>query len=593
MKTKTSVIFTLLSLLCVLCLLASCNSGASKTEPPAGSPSAEESVPAESTPMPSVDCEHEVVKDAAVEPTCNTQGKTQGSHCSKCGEILEVQTKSPAKGHSYEGDSCSVCGYTPSKGLLYEHGKFWDNDTLIEGYLVSIGSCTDTDIKIADVYNGEPVVAIDSEGFENSKIQSVHIPYSVVLIGRNAFCDNEYLKTVILEYGIKTIQSEAFSGSYNVESVYISDLEAWCQINYKDFESPVSGKKLYLNGMLLTDLIIPTGITAIKDYAFYEIDSIVNVTIPNSVKSIGEDAFNSCSGIKNIALGNNVESVGADAFQFCDSLESIIIPDNVTIIGSEAFDGCANLKDIVLSKGITELGRSAFRDTAYYNNKSNWENDALYIGECLVHVDIEEDYDEEILLENYEIKEGTVLIANSAFEDCEEVLKITIPTSVKHIGRAAFGNCRNLKEISFPGSIVSIGKGVLYDCDQLEKLSIVFPASKDEDASVSIKYLFTSDYGKPPKTLKMVKVIGNEIPENAFRDCEHITDIVISESVTSIGEYVFNDCTSLTDIWCEATEKPDGWPDTWSSLYYSNYNSPATVHWGDEWEYVNGVPTLK
>ncbi len=56
------------------------------------------------------DHEHTVVIDAAVEPTCTEPGKTEGSHCSVCGEVLVAQKEIPAKGHSFENGVCTVCG---------------------------------------------------------------------------------------------------------------------------------------------------------------------------------------------------------------------------------------------------------------------------------------------------------------------------------------------------------------------------------------------------------------------------------------------------------------------------------------------------
>lgn len=45
--------------------------------------------------------EHTVVKDAAVAPTCDTAGKTEGSHCSTCGAVITAQTEIKATGHNW------------------------------------------------------------------------------------------------------------------------------------------------------------------------------------------------------------------------------------------------------------------------------------------------------------------------------------------------------------------------------------------------------------------------------------------------------------------------------------------------------------
>ena len=65
---------------------------------------------------------HEVVIDEAVAATCTRDGVTEGSHCSKCGEVLEEQTVIPAMGHQYAGGTCERCGdilYIEIDGVRY------------------------------------------------------------------------------------------------------------------------------------------------------------------------------------------------------------------------------------------------------------------------------------------------------------------------------------------------------------------------------------------------------------------------------------------------------------------------------------------
>ena len=79
--------------------------------------------------------EHTKVTDPAVKETCTTDGKTEGSHCSVCGEIFIAQAVIPAPGHkadakgfttvtvaSCEKDgeeqaTCSVCGQSFTRAI--------------------------------------------------------------------------------------------------------------------------------------------------------------------------------------------------------------------------------------------------------------------------------------------------------------------------------------------------------------------------------------------------------------------------------------------------------------------------------------------
>ena len=77
------------------------------------------------------------------------------------------------------------------------------------------------------------------------------------------------------------------------------------------------------------------------------------------------------------------------------------------------------------------------------------------------------------------------------------------------------------------------------------------------------------------------------VGDEAFKGCTKLESVVLPEGVTFLGAKAFEGCTALTDIWCAAKAQTDTWPADWPA------GTTATVHWGDSWEYVDGVPTVK
>ena len=70
----------------------------------------------------------------------------------------------------------------------------------------------------------------------------------------------------------------------------------------------------------------------------------------------------------------------------------------------------------------------------------------------------------------------------------------------------------------------------------------------------------------------------------AFSCTRSLSEIIIPESVKTIGEYAFSDWTASQTIKCKATKAGDNWDKYWNCNYFSYYNKEtkisANIIWG-------------
>lgn len=171
-----------------------------------------------------------------------------------------------------------------------------------------------TSAEIRSYAAGCAVTSIGGSAFSGcSALTSINIPSSVTSIVGSAFYGCSALTALIVD---------ANNPNYSAEGCMLFNKEKTTLI------SAVGSQKTY---------DIPSSVTSIGDWAFYDCSSLTSINIPNSVTSIGTFAFYGCSALTSITIPNSVTSIGSYAFNYCNNLRVVLIQSNHIDFGGKVF----------------------------------------------------------------------------------------------------------------------------------------------------------------------------------------------------------------------------------------------------------------
>jgi hypothetical protein len=136
-----------------------------------------------------------------------------------------------------------------------------------------------------------------------------------------------------------------------------------------------------------------------------------------------------------------------------------------------------------------------------------------------------------------------VEIGERAFRECQHLECITIPSSVRVLGRGAFLECGSLRSVQFlsDSQLTEIGCRAFWECDMLESMAIPLSVETIGESCFSHCSSLASVTLLPDSKLVRIEA-------SALANCSALSSFVVPSSVVFVGESSFAGCCSLSRL---------------------------------------------
>ncbi len=386
--------------------------------------------------------------------------------------------------------------------------------------------------------DANPIYASRNLHIKGDMVLDMVIPSTVDSISAYAFAGLETLNSVIIPNSVKRIGYYAFNDCEELSVVsYAGDVASWCNIEFKNISSNplLYSYNFCVGGDTIVDLVIPSTVQKIGDYAFVGCGFMESVTIPKSVKYVGYQAFGEVDGLgktiysgdvanwcdivfaslesnpmhetENLYIGSmllsdlelpsSVDSVLAYSFINCTSLRSVSVPSSVKYIDEYAFNsGCTALKEIVWNASSC-IGEFPFDNIRTQIGSLTFGDSVVYIPENLC-------------------------------AGMSSLKEVTLPTSVKVIAAGAFANCSSLQRTNYLGDIETW-------------CSIEFGNANSNPIYQSSNLYIN---GKEVRELFIPESV-TQVNDYAFLGCRSLVNVSLPSTIRRIGLSAFEDCIEI------------------------------------------------
>ena len=376
------------------------------------------------------------------------------------------------------------------------------------------------------------------------------ISNTVKTIDPYAFYNQSTIKNLTIPNSVSKISEYAFDGAV-LESVVFEDGSTLKEIC----------KYAFYNCNQLSSINLPSSVTTIGNSSFQNCTSLTEINISN-VSKLDDYAFSGCKKLKDITYSDtNLTSIGNYAFRSCESIESFTIPAKLTKLGTYVFDGCKSLSSVTFAEGfkltkldnylfnncvsltsieipssVTTLGNSVFAKTGI----------TKFIAPEKLKTLGTYDFDGCVSLKTVDLSNSAITsLSNYSFRNCTELTSVLLPNALTYVGSFAFNSCEKLTSIDLPDKVVTIGNNAFAKSGLIE-IELPTSLAKLGGTSATANVAASNSSYTFDQCLDLKKVVfkGKNltiIPKYVFNKTASLEEVILTDSITTIGSYAFSE----------------------------------------------------
>ena len=399
-----------------------------------------------------------------------------------------------------------------------------------------------------------------------TSLKRIEFPEGTETIAPFFLKDAVYLEEVILPSTLISIGEGAFWGDTSLPGIsFPESLET-------------IGNKAFNTCTALTEITLSPNITLIDSYAFGGCEKLKTVHYNSVLKTIGDGAFKNCTALVDALLPDSVETIGFSesndgAFRNCPALKDFRYPLSLKNVpdywyGKGMLSDCPSLREVVIQEGVTDLADYVFKDAAFLS-RVTLPSTLKTVGKYSFAGDVN--------LPDVKLPETLTLLKEGAFQNCTGLTVFTLPENLEEIHGFAFQGCENLEEVRFNRKLTKIWDGAFEGCVELLRADLpdgivqLGSNTSDETGGTGV-FANCEKLNFFHYPLSLTTVPDYWYGKGMLSGCRKLRSVTVQEGVTDLAANVFKDAPALAEVNLPSTLKTIG-----KNAFYNTDSLPDIV----------------